>query len=930
MPREFQSFLQGKSSLSTANRPLRLLLGFYDGNRDDVLLPQRVVGEEAVCGGIEYTVLCLSLDAALPLKEFIGVAARIEFVTDRGDLRSVCGIVSEARAGNSDGGLASYALTVRDAMALMDLRCNSRVFRNKNELEIIRTLFAEWMTNPLLVGAFELEIDHLLDLRKFPQREFTRQFNETDAHFVRRLLKRRGIAWFIRAGRSRNGSVNENSDRPAHTLVLFDGAYAVAQNRAGSVRFHRDNATEKRDTITSWCGVRRLRPGLVTRHSGNYRDPGGFFASVTARSKVDQGPNGSRLAASLDDYLVEAPHIGHDPEDFMQLGQLRMARHDYETKCFHGAGSVRDFCVGEYFTLEGHPEIDRHPKEERNFVITELRVHAVNNLPSDLAEKAARLVDSNRWNGVGGPQSSPAIDDASAIRSRNEFTAIRRGIRIVPAYDPRVDLPCTQLETAIVVGPEKEEVHCDRLGRVKIRFPSSRAADHEHARGAGTSGTDADSAYVRVASNWAGNGPGSQFQCGALGLPRIGSEVLVDCLGGDPDKPIIVGQLYNDRALPPGISDSGDLPGNRYLSGLRSREVGGSRANRLHLDDTPGQISAKLASDHGRSELNLGWLTRPRSNGDGKPRGEGAELRSEKSVAVRGEQGVLVSAAPHAGGRSGQLDRDELVGVAQVLKGIADALSKMAVDHKASEADGTQLSELIGKLKQWHGGTNIDDPAGAGAGGAPIVAVSAPAGALVASDQNVVIGAQSTIDTLSAGDTRIGAGGNLFLRTARGLSLFAYKLGLKLIAASGNIRIEAQNGDVEIRSLGRIKLIASKGIELQAPTVKIVAQGTQVDHGGGTIVQQSSGEHTIKSSAFRHVKGGGGSPAELSLPKTEAEHDQQILISDQMSGQPMPNQRYRITVEDGQVVDGTTDSAGLSERFSTKVAFARFRVELLD
>lgn len=298
---------------------------------------------------------------------------------------------------------------------------------------------------------------------------------------------------------------------------------------------------------------------------------------------------------------------------------------------------------------------------------------------------------------------------------------------------------------------------------------------------------------------------------------------------------------------------------------------------------------------------------------------------------MRGAQGVLVSAAAHAGARGGQLDRDELVGVAQVLQGIADALSKMAVDHKASEADGTQLGELIGKLKQWHCGTNVDAPAGAATpGGAAIVAVSAPAGALVASDQNVVIGAQSTIDSLSAGDTRIGAGGNLFLRTARGLSLFAYKLGLKLIAASGNIRIETQNGDVEITSLGRIKLIASKGIELQAPAIKMVAQGTQVDYGGGTIVQQSSGDHTIKSSAFGHVKGGGGSPAELSLPKTQVEHDQQILISDQMSGKPLSNQRYRITVEDGQVVEGITDNTGLSERFSTKVAFARFGVELLD
>jgi type VI secretion system secreted protein VgrG len=567
-PREFQSFLPSMRQLSTANRPLRLQLGFSGGNRDDVLLPQRVHGVESVCGGLEYVVLCLALDAVLPLKTFIGVPAGIEFVTDRGEVRSVCGIVAEVRAGNSDGGLASYALVIRDALALMDLRSNSRVFRDKNEIEIIQTLFAEWIkANPLLVGAFELEIDHLLALRKFPRREFTRQYNESDGHFVRRLLKRRGIAWFIRAGRSRAGSANAGSDRPAHTLALFDGAYTVAQNKAGTVRFHRDNATEKRDTITSWCSARMLRPGQVTRYSADYLDPHGFFTTVSAQGRVDQGPNGNGFAATLGDYLVEVPHAGNDPEDFLQLGQLRMARHDYETKSFHGVGSVRDFCAGEYFTLDGHPEIDRHPQEERDFVITELRVYAVNNLPSDLAEKAERLLDSNRWTWLHGQFDALATSDANAIRSRNEFTAIRRGIRIVPAYDPRVDLPPTRLETGIVVGPENEEVHCDCMGRVKIRFPSSRSADHEHADGAGASGTDADSAYVRVASNWAGNGPGSQQQCGALGLPRIGAEVLVECLGGDPDKPVIVGQLYNDLGPPPGISENGELPGNRYLPG---------------------------------------------------------------------------------------------------------------------------------------------------------------------------------------------------------------------------------------------------------------------------------------------------------------------------------------------------------------------------
>lgn len=929
---DFLSFLQSPKSLSAAHRALRLHLAFPDGVTNDMLLPQRVYGTESICGGIEYVVLCLSTDASLPLKEFIAVPARIEFVTDRGDLRSVCGIVSRASAGNSDGGVATYELVVHDALALLDKRVNTRVFQSVTELEVIQALHDEWLRiNPVLVGSFELEIDPLLQRHRFPKREMIRQYNESDARFVQRLLKRRGISWFIRPGHARSqGKQDARDERPAHTLVLFDDWHSLDQNAAGSVRFHRDSATEKRDTITAWSGVRTLQPGSVARHSWDYRNPRGRqFMTVSAKSEADQGSTGNQFAASLDDYVLEAPHVGNDYQDFYALGQIRLARHDYETKCFRGEGSVRDFCVGEYFELTDHPEIDKHPKEEREFVITELRVDAVNNLPSDLAERAGRLFERNRWETSGdGARALEAAAGGNAVRSRNEFTAVRRGVRLVPQYDPRADLPQTQMESAIVVGPQQEEVYCDRLGRVKVRFPATRGADHSRAAGAGASDTEADSAWVRVASNWAGNGAGSQNQCGALGLPRVGTEVLIAYLGGDPDKPIVISQLYNEVAVPPGISQMGELPGNRYLSGLRSREIGGSRANRLQLDDSHGQISAQLASDHGSSQLNLGWLTQPRANGGGRPRGEGAELRSEKAVAVRGAKGVLISAA---GGADTQLDREELLGIADTIQGVADQLSQLAVTHNASDADGAQLSELIAKLRHLHEGANLQDgKVGSGLGGRPIVAVSAPAGAVIASQQNVVLGAESTIDALSVGDTRVAAGGSLLMRAARGMSLFAYKFGMRLVAATGNIRIETQNGDVEITSLGRIKLIASKGIELQSPEIKMVAQGAQVNYGGGAITEQSTGTHTIKSANFKHMKGGSGSPEELKLPSTEVEHDQQVMMVDQVTGEPLPNQRYRITLEDGTVFEGKSDSGGKTERFPSTLAFAAFHVELLD
>lgn len=131
-----QDLFAGSSGLTEANRPIRIRLSKERQLLEDVLLVKRVTGSETLCGGLEYRLLCVSTRADLPLKEFIALPVAIQFVTDRGELRAVCGIVAQAAAGESDGGLATYELLVRDALAMMEYRTNTRVFRNLNELDI--------------------------------------------------------------------------------------------------------------------------------------------------------------------------------------------------------------------------------------------------------------------------------------------------------------------------------------------------------------------------------------------------------------------------------------------------------------------------------------------------------------------------------------------------------------------------------------------------------------------------------------------------------------------------------------------------------------------------------------------------------------------------------------------------------------------------
>ena len=826
---QFFSFMGLAKELVTSNRPLRLRLDMVGGINDDMLLPQRVFGSETLCGGIDYRILCVSSNPFLPLKQMIAVPATLEFVTDQGDLRSVCGIVTEASSGDSDGGLASYQLVLRDALAIMEKRTNTRVFRNMDEVEIVQRILNEWRhKSPILGTCFKHEVDEAFHIREYPKREFTMQHNESDAHFIRRLLKRRGIGWYIRADGGGEG--------PMHTLVLFNNADSLRRNAAGTIRYHRDSATEERDTITSWSAVRSLQPGVVTRHSWDYRNSQGReFMMADASSGVDQGVHGNELAASLDDYQILMPHAGDDNEDLCRLGKLSMQRHDYESKCFHGEGSVRDLCAGEYFTLAEHPEVDEHPGEERDFVVTALQVTAQNNLPKALAARVERLFARSRWmQGAQELQLQRDVGDKVAsgpLRMHVQFTAVRRGVIIVPAYDARTDLPQALMQSAIVVGPEGEEVHCDQMGRVKIRFPGTRPVDHEEAANAGASDSETDSAWVRVASNWAGNGPGSLEQCGTVGLPRIGTEVLVNFLGGDPDKPVIVGQLYNQQAQPPALSNKGDLPGNRYLSGIKSREVNGDRANRLQLDDTNGQISAQLASDHGDSQLNLGFITQARSHGAGSARGEGWELASGAWGVARANKGMLLTTETRAPGASPVKDMGETLQRLNAAQNQHATLAKLAQGGGAQEAEEqAQVADIVKAQNQdIQGGAKGNFPQL----GKPHLVFASPSGIETSTARSTHIASDQHTALTTGQDLSIASGGSLFASVGKAVRMFAHKAGMRLVAGGGDIDVRALSDSVNI--LAKLKITQT------ANSINISAKEEVVINGGGSYAKFTAG-----------------------------------------------------------------------------------------
>lgn len=828
-----RTFAQVQYMLRDRHRPLRLIL---DGSTDtgkDPLLPQRVIGSEAICGGLQVRMLCVSESATLPLKNFIGVPAELQIVTDRGQLRRICGLITDVASGQSDGGLATYAVTIRDALSVLEHKVATRVFRDKNELDIVQTLVAEWQKNMAVLGAsFDLAIDGSLASRRLPKRQFIMQHNESDAAFVRRLLQRRGIAWFFRPGLATGGCAgrwSQTGSRIGHTLVLFDDSSQLNQNAAGSVRFHRDDATEQHDTITGWSAVRTLRSGHTSLFSWDYLQPDNTaFMAAQVSAQANQGEQGSQLAAGLDDYQFTAPHIGDSARDLLELNDTQMAYHEYAAKWFTGEGSVRDLAVGEWFSLQGHPEIDTHPDSERQFVVTSQQIVAENNLPVDIGARVERLFERSGWarDGI----ALQRTDENRMLRYTTSFTCVRRSVRIVP---PRPVLPRPQLQSAIVVGPENEVVWCDSLGRVKVRFLATRPEDHAHAGGAGSSNSDRDSAWVRVASSWAGNGLGARL------LPPVGTEVLVDFTGGDPDKPVIIGQVYNGSSPPRAFAGEDALPDTRYQSGLRSREIRGRRGNQLRLDDTSGQISAQLASDHGKTELNLGYLTEPRQETGARPRGDGAELRTDEAIALRAARGILLSTwrlLDASGSKGAQLARNEYLELLRECGELCTSLGNYAAEHNGLAIDAKEQEALRVRFKNWDDGSNTAPEATETR--EPVIAVTSPAGIGFASSKAIVSYSASNIDTTAQQHLQLTAGQRFAVNSGNGISLFARGGGLSAIAHNGKLLMQSQHGDIAVNSAKDVQVTASDGaITISAKTLLLIAQdGSFLKLGEGSPV----------------------------------------------------------------------------------------------
>jgi type VI secretion system secreted protein VgrG len=356
--------------------------------------------------------------------------------------------------------------------------------------------------------------------------EYCVQFRETDFNFLSRLLEQEGIFYFFEHTASK------------HVMVLSDDAAQLSTApKCETVRFIAGGSGEtpvEREHLERWSVRKALFTGTYATRAFNFKAPAPVLAGKSSITR----PHG---AGQYEVFDYPAPVAQESAAAVERVAKLRVQELQTPQMIASGAGNVVGLATGKLFTLAEHPRADFNKK----YLVRAIDVEANN--------------DSFQTQGQGGKGSQYSIA-VTAVDAKEAF----RPARITPK--PLVH----GSQTAIVVGPKGEEIHTDEFGRVKVQFHWDRLGKLD----------ENSSCWIRVGQSWAGK------NWGAIQLPRIGQEVIVSFLEGDPDRPLIIGSVYNGVQMPPYA-----LPANKTQSGVKSRSTPNgvaSNCNELRFEDKKG------------------------------------------------------------------------------------------------------------------------------------------------------------------------------------------------------------------------------------------------------------------------------------------------------------------------------------------------------
>lgn len=480
--------------------------------------------EEEVSGLFEVSVVALSENDSLDLEALLGKPASLRVASGMkeartGGARLWTGICAaiEQVQGESTG-LSTYKLRIVPDVWLLTQRRGHRIFQHVSIPTIVEKVLGEWKIKPVW---------HL-DKGRYPKLEYKVQYGETDHAFVSRLLEEAGIVFTF------------PDDDSAGSHITFTDRLHQGDLRPGGSIPYVDNPSQsaEKEFVTHLLLSHEVRPGALTIRDYDFRNPGfALFGNAPKSAQPEDfyeqyhyqpgaalaelGKPGNTPAA--DDQAVaryDHPYLGDKAK--RALSGVRNARRSISFDT-----NTSDLWPGVVFTIEGHPQ-------------------------AELDTSHKLVVTSFSMSGSPGGEWTMS---ATAVFASDPY--------LPPLRTPKPKVQGVQ--SATVVGPAGQEIHTDEFGRVRVQFPWDREGKKN----------ERSSCWIRVSQGWAGTG------YGMITIPRIGQEVLVGFLNGDPDQPIITGRVFNAVEHVPY-----DLPEHKTRSTWKSdTSMGSNGSNEIMFED---------------------------------------------------------------------------------------------------------------------------------------------------------------------------------------------------------------------------------------------------------------------------------------------------------------------------------------------------------
>ena len=593
--------------------------------------------------------------------------------------------------------------------------------------------------------------------RSYRTRDYCVQYRESDFDFVQRLLEQEGIYYFFKHTDS------------AHTLVFADAYGAHEKTRHYETILYyppSEGVVREQDHIYEWNLSREVQSGKQVLTDYDFTKPRAALKTQHAVKRkfansdfeVFDYPGGYATTADGDHYVRSR----------LEAMQARFERID-------GKGDARGIAVGGLFSLENYPRQDQNKEY--------------------LVVRATHRLEGPDYESGTNARESDYTCSFEAVDAKVPFRCLPTAPR------PRVGGP----QTATVVGPPGEEIWTDKYGRVNVQFHWDRLGERN----------ENSSCWVRVSQIWAGK------NFGWMSIPRVGQEVVVDFLEGDPDQPIITGRVYNQDNMPPY-----DLPQNKTQSGVKTRSSkGGTQANfnEIRFDDKKGEEQLYIHAEKNQDVVVEHDETRSIGNDRTEKvgRDERIEIGNDRTERVGVDESITIGA-----------NRTEKVGANERITIGASRTIAVGANETASVA--VQRTHSVGANETISVGAAQEVTIGA----AQVVTVGAHQAINVGAYQHTRVGSHHTVEVGGVASMTVSKSENHVVGEGRTTSVArddALAVGKNFtITAADSITIATGSASIVMKKDGTV-----------------VIKGKDITIDGGKINMKASGDITMKGSKIK-------------------------------------------------------------------------------